>query len=280
MILYKIKKFLLIFLFCLMNIFFFNFNSLNSKNLPNCKQNNYEINQNYQNDNIDINLHNCYYEMNFTIDLNKIYKKKYKGYWINNLPNGKGEMVWSDNTIYRGDWKDGARFGYGVIYYPPNKKNLGDDYMVSYKGNWINDKKSGYGTIVYKNSKFTGLFYENIMNGNGLKKYKNGDVYYGGMLGDKYHGLGTKIYKDNSKYIGNWLNGKYEGYGTFFYKNGDVYEGFWQKGKRFGIGKIKYQNGKIISGIFSNGVFGNGIYKMTDVLYFYDFTYYWIKKFF
>ena len=156
--------------------FFFKLNSLNSKNLPNCIENNYKIDQNYQNDNIDINLHNCNYEINFTIDLNHIYKKKYIGHWINNLPHGKGKMVWSDNTIYYGDWKDGERSGYGTIYYPPQKKNGGDDFMLRYKGNWVNDKKSGYGTIVYKNSKYTGHFSKNFMSGNGLKKYNNGDV--------------------------------------------------------------------------------------------------------
>jgi hypothetical protein len=37
----------------------------------------------------------------------------YKGEYVNGLPEGFGEYVWTDKSRYKGDFKQGLRNGYG-----------------------------------------------------------------------------------------------------------------------------------------------------------------------
>lgn len=39
---------------------------------------------------------------------------KYKGEFINGLPQGYGEYFWADGAMFKGDFKQGARNGYGL----------------------------------------------------------------------------------------------------------------------------------------------------------------------
>jgi hypothetical protein len=51
--------------------------------------------------------------------------EKYEGMWSNDLPEGQGTYYWLENrtetktikTIYRGEWKQGRREGYGAFFY-------------------------------------------------------------------------------------------------------------------------------------------------------------------
>ena len=42
-------------------------------------------------------------------------KKKYYGYYINNLKEGFGTFFWNDGYKYEGFWKQGKQDGYGYI---------------------------------------------------------------------------------------------------------------------------------------------------------------------
>ena len=59
----------------------------------------------------------------------------YGGQYKNDLPNGKGLMIYWNNEQYAGFWVDGLRHGYG-------EQSLPDGRMI-YEGIWANDKYEG-----------------------------------------------------------------------------------------------------------------------------------------
>lgn len=66
------------------------------------------------------------------------------------------------------------------------------------------------------------------INGYGIYKYKNGDVYEGDFFEGKRHGLGEYIYKDKSYYRGEWDNDCKSGRGVYC-KNGKEFNGIWSE---------------------------------------------------
>lgn len=135
----------------------------------------------------------------------------YKGSFLNDLPNGKGEsnivskdLDYSIKTVtYEGNWKDGLEDGFGEfkqvnVSHSPNIKR-----KRTYKGNWKNGLKDGYG------------------------------VYTDDLL--------------NQSYDGNWKNGLRDGYGVFSHsRKSNVkskFDGEWSKDKHV-KGKYYDLNGK------------------------------------
>lgn len=65
-------------------------------------------------------------------------KEKYQGNWLDDMPNGIGNLIWMEgkNTTrllknrYSGEFQNGAREGLGVFYYS-------DGSM--YEGQWSNN---------------------------------------------------------------------------------------------------------------------------------------------
>ena len=55
-----------------------------------------------------------------------------------------GVYNWSDQRVYRGDWKNNKMEGRGVFEWPDGRK---------YEGQYIDDKKEGQGMKKYKMSK-------------------------------------------------------------------------------------------------------------------------------
>lgn len=41
-------------------------------------------------------------------------KRRYEGYFRNNMYNGKGLLTFADGSSYEGDFKNGLYWGYGV----------------------------------------------------------------------------------------------------------------------------------------------------------------------
>mmetsp|Transcript_6514 Transcript_6514/g.10123 ORF Transcript_6514/g.10123 Transcript_6514/m.10123 type:complete len:223 (-) Transcript_6514:683-1351(-) len=112
----------------------------------------------------------------------------YKGEWINNKKHGYGIQVWSNGNKYEGDWAKGFRDGHGVFWVKKDGK-----LRKQYAGNWKRGQKSG---------------------------------------------LGVFFYPDGSRYEGNWEDGMRQGRGTLFMENGDVYVGDWNQDKQSGFGTL------------------------------------------
>lgn len=68
------------------------------------------------------------------------------------------------------------------------------------------------------------------------RKYEDGSVYYGSVLGRKRDGIGSYKWTNGDVYIGQWKRGKMHGGGIFIWEIGDMYIGTWNVGKISGIG--------------------------------------------
>lgn len=65
------------------------------------------------------------------------------------------------------------------------------------------------------------------INGYGIYRYKNGDIYEGDFVEGKRKGLGEYIYKDKSYYRGEWDNDCKNGRGVYC-KNAKEFNGLWR----------------------------------------------------
>ncbi len=175
----------------------------------------------------------------------------YIGDLINDIPNGKGTMYYSNNTIkYEGDFKKGKFEGKGKLYLE------NDEYYI---GEFLDGIKSGKGTEYYKNGiiKYDGSFINDKYDGEGTFIWENGQYYKGGFKEGTMFGKGIEYYEcGNIKYDGNFINGVYDGDGKYIYNNGNYYIGEWKEGKKHGKG-IKFdkdgninEEGEFIQGTF------------------------------
>ena len=129
-----------------------------------------------------------------------------------------------------------------------------------------------------------------------IVRYEDGSKYSGDFKSGKRQGFGTMIYSNGSKYVGMWNENDYtKGQGGFIegnglkgrwiegkaeikYADGRIYIGEWNNGDRNGDGKLFLVNGKEIKGHFSNGIFGNGLYKVRNLLDIWDILQFWFYK--
>ena len=128
------------------------------------------------------------------------------------IPNGYGGYDFSDETSYKGEWKDGEYHGQGIF-----SDSAGDD---NYKGKWKNGKMHGQGIRTYYD---------------GVQKRK----LKGEFKDNRLHGLGSEKTK-NWERSGNWKNGELHGQGTFTNLMGDKYEGEFKDGGKHGHGIVTY----------------------------------------
>jgi hypothetical protein len=68
----------------------------------------------------------------------------YKGYWKDNLRQGKGIFTWVDGERYEGDYIQDLREGQGIYFWKNGER---------YEGNWKNDRRQGEGIVYRKNGK-------------------------------------------------------------------------------------------------------------------------------
>lgn len=122
---------------------------------------------------------------------------------------GKVKIDYDNADIYEGELDDQDRpHGRGVY---THHKETDEVQTGEYNGSWQNGKKHG----------------------EGMHRYRNGDVYKGSWQNGLRHGHGTYTYYERTanqsvKYVGNWENDKKHGKGTMTFSNGDIYEGDWK----------------------------------------------------
>lgn len=135
--------------------------------------------------------------------------------------------------IYKGEYKDGKRHGFGKCTY---------SYGV-YLGEWEEGKKCGIG-------KFT---------------FTDGRILEGNWQDDKPNGRGKDTYANGNVYEGEFKDGKRDGWGRFTLAGGGGYEGEWKDDKRNGYGKITLPNGTVAqAGEWKNGEYIGSIHKDSD----------------
>ena len=90
-------------------------------------------------------------------------------YFINDLPDGTGKMIYEEGDYYIGEFKEGLQHGKGKYY--SNKGRL------IYEGDFVNDKEEGNGKLFYEDgSYFKGPFKNGLRDGDGEEYDKNGEI--------------------------------------------------------------------------------------------------------
>lgn len=176
----------------------------------------------------------------------------YLGEYKDDLPNGKGKMIFKNADYYDGDWKDGKFEGQGrfvlratgISYHGQFVQGLKDGYGIEeradgskYEGHFKEGQKHGKGLYKWAiGERYEGEFVENKMYGNGTYSWNDGTVYVGEWKDNKLYGNGLLIEGNGGRYLGSFKNDKKEGYGVYTWNDGWIYRGNWRNGVQNGIG--------------------------------------------
>ena len=198
----------------------------------------------------------------------------YEGEWKRNKEHGKGTLMTADRkrVIYKGEWERGRMHGQGVYYYHQDdhfssrrKEEPSEEQCSRYEGDFKENARHGVGRYVLPDgSVYEGDWRENLMSGRGTFKWVDGSTYVGSWKDGKRHGPGCLQTSDGFVYDGMWVQNAMEGRGIATYPNGQRYEGLWSKGRREGRGTIHFTNGAVYEGRFRDDCMeGQGTMKMT-----------------
>ncbi|MBP9741468.1 MAG: hypothetical protein KBD28_12345, partial [Chitinophagaceae bacterium] len=170
--------------------------------------------------------------------------ERYEGYWINDLRQGQGKMLFPSGSEYNGNWNQDKIHGSGKMKYQNGEV---------YTGNFTNATINGYGKFEFINGDvYEGYWKMAVMDGKGKMMFSNGDIYEGDFKNSMLEGVGTYKYKNGDTYTGDLKNNLQEGIGTYNYKNGNVFVGSFKNGLMNGKGIYNYANGNWYNGEFLN----------------------------
>lgn len=77
---------------------------------------------------------------------------------------------------------------------------------------------------------YTGYVKNSRMNGQGILKFENGDVYKGSFRNGVFEGQGSFVSSNGWSYVGQFKKGVPDGKGTLTAKNKKVYKGTFKQG--------------------------------------------------
>ncbi|KAJ8765362.1 hypothetical protein K2173_012059 [Erythroxylum novogranatense] len=150
------------------------------------------------------------------------------------VPHGKGKYLWSDGSMYEGEWKLGRASGFGKFSWPSG---------ATYEGHFRSGCMDGFGTFIgFDGDSYKGNWLSDHKHGFGLKRYANGDVYQGSWKSNLQDGQGKYIWSNGNVYAGEWNKGVIHGNGVLVWTNGNRYEGYWENGVPKGKGFFTFSN--------------------------------------
>ena len=145
-------------------------------------------------------------------EINMVNKTVYKGDFLEDKKNGKGQQKYPDGTIYFGEFKEDKRHGNGKMFLDGIKS-------WSYKGEFVEDKITGKGRFKWNEQKlYIGSWLNNELSGYGILIDGN-TKYIGYFENNKKHGYGANFYNSNSAILGKWQNDLIEGYAIIIVVN-------------------------------------------------------------
>ena len=129
------------------------------------------------------------------------------GTWKNDIFSGWGRIIFNNSQVFEGKYENGKLNGKGAYKYKDNLyvgdfiNNIreGKGVLINnrfrYKGQFNEGKINGYGKIVFLenkegNGEYEGFFKDNNIEGKGIMKWKNGNIYEGDMKNGKMNGFG------------------------------------------------------------------------------------------
>lgn len=86
-------------------------------------------------------------------------------------------------------------------------------------------------TLTDEYGTYVGETYDDIFNGYGVLKSKNGWVYEGEFKDGYFHGYGKYTYDDGEVHEGDFKAGLFQGRGTYYYKDGSIFVGHYERDK-------------------------------------------------
>lgn len=135
-----------------------------------------------------------------------------------------------------------------------------------YRGEFVDNRRNGYGEIRYKDgNKYIGTFKDDKREGYGIYQHKDGDRYEGYFVNNKREGFGTYYYRDHTcVYHGYFQNNRKHGHGIIKYDDDVVISGIFTNGD-INEGNITFSNGSsYFGGINSYLMSGDGYLKYSD----------------
>lgn len=204
----------------------------------------------------------------------------YKGNFHNEMRTGFGKQSWPDGSNYSGHFLDDRIEGNGSLVYPNQdvytgewKNNMANglgefksNTGAYYKGNWIDDNMFGQGQETNENGDtYEGNYENGKKSGYGVYNWIDGSFYKGHWKNNKFNGSGNMQWSDGRNYQGTWMNNKMHGKGMFIWPDKSKYEGEYVADKRHGEGKMTFSDGKCYVGPWKSGQsHGNGILILTN----------------
>jgi hypothetical protein len=156
----------------------------------------------------------------------------YKGEFVEGKRHGYGVEDYPNGDNYDGYWKEDVRHGYGTFSKADGSK---------LEGNWVDGELTcSHGTLTYSNGDvFQGDVVKGMAHGSGILRTKVGGIYDGEFKDNYIEGYGIFIFSDGSSFNGDWKHGDLHGHGFFrFGHSSDYLEGDWKDGKK--TGKCEY----------------------------------------
>jgi hypothetical protein len=124
-------------------------------------------------------------------------------------------LSFTEKAIYVGNWAAGRRNGRGTYY-----DGKGDLYI----GEWRDDRRHGRGSYFVA----IGEWRENEHTEFWLSR--NSENYTGEFVNDLYQGQGVYRWKNGNRYEGGFFANDRHGFGTFYYSTGTVRKQLWEYG--------------------------------------------------
>lgn len=207
--------------------------------------------------------------------------KTYTGEWSNDMRDGYGVQIWSNQQKYEGEWKRDERNGFGVHWIPlPSSLPTSSSAKRKDDVTWIYGK-NGQQLASHTSDNVSALL--RIRNDLCKTKSKSAKTkskstktrlhkqYEGEWRDDVKHGKGSLYYENGDKFEGQFARGQRSGYGVMEYANGDKYEGDWKLNRRNGFGIYLSAPGKeqsLYTGYWMNGEKeGPGHFEKDGTLY-------------
>ena len=170
----------------------------------------------------------------------------FKGYFKNNIPNGWGIYYHHTNGTFQGEYYNDQPNGFGIFTH--NNES-------TYMGYWKNERQDGMGEEKWpEGMEYVGEFSMGKKNGLGKYTFPNGNIYYGEWEQNLMNGFGIYLFEHCRIYIGEWLNGLKDGYGEIYGQNNNYFFGYFRNNSQNGFFLFyNDKTGKIIVGYNTNG---------------------------
>ena len=143
--------------------------------------------------------------------------------------NGRGAYVYSNDSMYVGEFREGQLHGRGSL--------TADDGSVRV-GTWERGRRISRELSMPAGQEpggvAAGCTVGDCREGQGAYRWSNGSSYTGGFRDFKQDGRGILVYNNGASYAGEWRNGRRHGYGSFTEASGREYIGIWVNNRYLG----------------------------------------------